>query len=836
MRRFNFWSEFQTYWQLVIVVLLVMLYFIAGMVYVFSPFQTYLWSERPFPGFLVEQTLLVSVHNGRNWEARTHMEHLQHITALNGQPVSTLADFDGFLERYQIGQTIRVDIEEVDGSRTFFQNIQLAEFPRRDLLRLYWLPYGVGVVYLLIGAWVFWRRGNSISGQAFAYFSVSTSLAIGLLFDVVSTHAWVDLWAICVAQLGGAVATLALYFPEPLRSLRRWRWLGVLPLFISSILSIWSVRVNYLNAAPWSYVSAWEGSYFYAVAGILFFLGTLFYRLRERSSEVVVRQSRLILWGGFFAFTPTAIWFISPLFGWQIPWNPAIFLPLLLIFPIVIAAAIVRYRLLDLEIIINRTLVYSILTVLLGTIFISSVVILEMLLSSFIPRTSTVSAAISSMGITLLFNPLRLRVQKFIDRRFFRQKYDIAHTIAVFQNSVQDTIDLDVLETGLKSIIIETMHPEYAVLCICVPGPEAPKFYIEEQDPLRGVLLTSVGGVDVSRLRINSPALEQLRKDQVSLTIPLTSQGELIGVLNLGPRRSGEPYSLDDRQLLTMLAAQVAPALRIANLVRQQNIQMLEQERIRQEMQVASLIQKALLPKKAPELPGWQVSVEYQPARAVSGDFYDFYVRGNKLVLLVGDVTDKGMPAALVMASTRSILRGTARRGLSPGRALEQANDILVAEMLPNMFVTCFYSILDLETGHFIFSNAGHCLPVHRSEQGPHELYAAGFPLGLFENVQYDEVDAWLSPDDTILLYSDGLIEAHNVEGEMFGVERLLEILGKVGDVCMLEKLKSALDEHSGTLADPEDDITILCLHRRVVLESKQSHLSDLPPPGREMG
>jgi serine phosphatase RsbU (regulator of sigma subunit) len=830
------WQEVENYWRVFVAVSLVMLYFMAGFVFVLSPYHTYVWADKPFPGFLVEQTLLVGVHNGRDWGARSHMQHLQLVTALNDQPVASGDDFNRYLAQTQPGQTIKVDIVEQDGRKSSYPNVSLIKFPKRDLLRLFWLPYGIGILYLVLGVWVFWRRGYSISGQAFAYFCVCTSLAIVLLFDVVSTHAMVDLWSISVAQLGGALATLALFFPVPVPLLRRQRWLAAVPFFISGVLSIWSMRANFATEDPWAYVSAWEASYFYAVVGILFFLGTLVYRLKFGTSPEMAQQARLILWGSFFAFTPTTFWFISSFLGWRIPWNPVLFLPMLMIFPAVIAAAIVRHRLWELEIIINRTLVYSVLTVMLGTIFLSSVVVLEMLLSNLIPRTTTVSAALSSMAITLMFSPLRVRVQRFIDRRFFREKYDIASTITVFQNSVRDTIDLEVLESRLKVVIQETMHPEHITLCTCSPDHDAQHFYIEEEDPLRGMLLASQGGVDVSRLRIDSPALEKLRQDRVTLTIPLTSQGELIGVLNLGPRRSGQAYSFDDRQLLVMLAAQVAPALRVANLVRQQKLQTLEQERMRQEMQVASLIQKALLPKNTPDLEGWKIEVDYQPARAVSGDFYDFYIRDGKLVLLVGDVTDKGMPAALVMASTRSILRGTARRGLSPGRALEQANDILVAEMLPYMFVTCFYSVLDLKTGHFIFSNAGHCLPVHRSLNGTQELHATGFPLGLFEDARYEEIETWLAPEDSVLLYSDGLIEAHNDKGEMFGVERVLDILNKVSNEHILGALKSALEKHGGKVMDPEDDTTVLCLHRKDVVESslKQSVETDLVSLGKE--
>jgi serine phosphatase RsbU (regulator of sigma subunit) len=192
----------------------------------------------------------------------------------------------------------------------------------------------------------------------------------------------------------------------------------------------------------------------------------------------------------------------------------------------------------------------------------------------------------------------------------------------------------------------------------------------------------------------------------------LVSQGELIGLLNLGPRLSEADYSTDDHRLLNTLSTQAAPALRVAQLARQQQIEARQRERMEQELRVARVIQQTLLPKEIPAIPGWSMAAHWQPARAVSGDFYDFLTfPDGKLAIIVGDVTDKGVPAALVMATTRSILRFAAERHESPGKVLELANNQLCPDIPQNMFVTCLYALLDTVSGVIRYANAGHNLP-----------------------------------------------------------------------------------------------------------------------------
>ena len=258
--------------------------------------------------------------------------------------------------------------------------------------------------------------------------------------------------------------------------------------------------------------------------------------------------------------------------------------------------------------------------------------------------------------------------------------------------------------------------------------------------------------------------------------MPLVSQGELIGVLNLGPRRSEQDYSTDDRKLLDNLAAQAAPALRVGQLVRQQQAEAATRQRFEQELEVARLIQQNFLPKQLPDLPGWQVAAYYRPAREVGGDFYDVIpLRDGQVGFVVGDVTDKGVPAALVMAATRSVLRASAQRLIEPGAVLERVNEHLCPDMPAKMFVTCLYGVLEPATGRFRFANAGHDLPYVKTAEGSVELRARGMPLGLMTGMAYEEKETVLAPGDSVLLHSDGVVEAHSPSGEMFGFPRLKE-------------------------------------------------------------
>ena len=348
---------------------------------------------------------------------------------------------------------------------------------------------------------------------------------------------------------------------------------------------------------------------------------------------------------------------------------------------------------------------------------------------------------------------------------------------------------------------------------------------IAESDPLMAYLQTAPGPVDLARLDLDSPAVTALRRSGVALVVPLVSQGELIGTLNLGPRLSEQDYSTDDRRLLTTLAAQAAPAIRVAQLVREQAAEAAERERLEQEMRVATLIQQQFLPRQLPDLPQWQVAAYYGPARAVGGDFYDFIeMPGGRIGIAVGDVTDKGVPAALVMARTHSVLRAEASRSDSPGTILARANELLVPEMPARMFVTCLFAILEPETGRIVMANAGHNLPYIRTDDGVVELRATGMPLGLLPGIVYEETEGVIAPGSNVLLYSDGLVEAHDPNQEMYGFPRLREEMA-VDDAGseLLDRLLDTLHTFTGPDWEQEDDITLVTLRRASGVASEQT-------------
>jgi serine phosphatase RsbU (regulator of sigma subunit)/anti-sigma regulatory factor (Ser/Thr protein kinase) len=346
---------------------------------------------------------------------------------------------------------------------------------------------------------------------------------------------------------------------------------------------------------------------------------------------------------------------------------------------------------------------------------------------------------------------------------------------------------------------------------------EAPPVEIAPNDPLVAYFSSATGAVDIGALQLDSPALEGLREAGIKLVVPLVSQGELIGLLNLGPRRSEQEYSADDRKLLNDLAGHAAPAVRVAQLVREQEAEVRQRERIEQELRVAQLIQQQFLPQELPDLPGWQVAAYYGPAREVGGDFYDFIrLPGDEIGIVVGDVTDKGVPAALVMATTHSILRAEAPRLVAPSEVLTRANELLVDEMPAHMFVTCLYAVLNPATGQLRYANAGHNVPYVSTRDGVTELRATGMPLGLLPGMDYEEKEATLAPGDTVLLHSDGLAEAHNGEREMFGFPRVAALTGEASDgEVLIDRLLKELQEFVGPGLEQEDDITLVTIGRR---------------------
>lgn len=272
---------------------------------------------------------------------------------------------------------------------------------------------------------------------------------------------------------------------------------------------------------------------------------------------------------------------------------------------------------------------------------------------------------------------------------------------------------------------------------------------------------------------------------------------------------------------LANLVSQVATAIFMRREIEARERRLMQEaharERIEQELHVARRIQQASLPEAVPALEGWEISPNYRPAREVGGDFYDFLqLKNGRLGLVVGDATGKGVPAALVMSTTCGMLRAVTQASeYSPGEVLKRVNEALFARIPVNMFVTCFYGVLDPRSGSFSYANAGHDLPYVRRGGDADELMARGMPLGLMPGMGYEEKEINLGAGDEALFYSDGLVEAHNPEGEMFGFPRLRTLVAEhVEGVPLVDFLMEELYSFTGETWEQEDDITLVTLNR----------------------
>lgn len=800
-----------------------------GLVFAAAPILGLWWSSRPFPGFVVEQTLLIADQGGRGWSpSLAGQRDLQRVVQVGPDLVNRPKDLDASLNKLSWGETTVVRTLATDGTIRIHPLVEMGRFPLRDQLRLFWLPYGVGLVYFALGLLVYRVRGGTPPARAFSFFCAAAAIATGLLFDLITTHVGSDLWTVSMALGGGALVSLALLFPEEPRAIGRHPWIRLLPYAPSAVLVVWGLRVVRDASVPWAYVAAWRGSYIYTALGIITLVAVMWYRQRMAAQAVARQQARVILWGTVFSFAPLVVWALAPLFGRVIPFQTTLFVPFLLIFPLSIALAILRYRLWDIDWIINRTLVYSALTVILAGIYYGSVVGLQALFRTATGQTSPLVVAVSTLGIMVLFNPLRRWVQDVVDRRFYRKKYDAAQTLSTFGETLRQEVDLSRLVGRLEEVIQTSLEPDQ-IRCWLL-GPSAYSLLTNGQepdatangsvdpgDPIVEYLRGAAGVVSLSRIEAGWPVLQQFRLAGVELLVPLMGQSELVGWLGLGPRRSGQDYSLDDRALLRNLAVQASPAVRVAQFVRRQQAEALERARLEHELRFARVIQQALLPKATPQVPGWHFDVHWQPARAVGGDLYDFLpLPDGRLFITIADVADKGIPAALVMATIRSILRGTARRLLSPAEALAQTNNILHPELPPGMFVTCLYIFLDLPSGRLRWANAGHNWPYRRLDGRVSELEATGMALGVLPDIRYDEYETVIEPGESLLLYSDGLVEAHNAQGEMLGYPRLQSMVAQLGadGSSPISALLRRLADFTGPGWEQEDDVTLLTIER----------------------
>jgi serine phosphatase RsbU (regulator of sigma subunit) len=269
-------------------------------------------------------------------------------------------------------------------------------------------------------------------------------------------------------------------------------------------------------------------------------------------------------------------------------------------------------------------------------------------------------------------------------------------------------------------------------------------------------------------------------------------------------------------QQFNSMAEQLVDSFNERQALAEQSARQEERARIEQEMLSAHYIQRSLLPESVPAISGWQLEPVYRPARLVGGDLYDFlHLPDGRIGIVIGDAKGKGMPAALIMATTSAMIRAAAQGTVSPGEVLALVNNLLQIHIPPGTFATCFYAILDPARGRLNFANAGHNLPYLARDSQVLELEAKGMPLGLMPEQRYPEQEVILAPHDRILFHTDGLVEAHGPGGEMFGFPRLKQLMQtNPRSDGLLELLLTELQDFTGSDWEQEDDVTLVLLRK----------------------
>ncbi|TMD69366.1 MAG: GAF domain-containing protein, partial [Chloroflexi bacterium] len=458
-----------------------------------------------------------------------------------------------------------------------------------------------------------------------------------------------------------------------------------------------------------------------------------------------------------------------------------------------------------LNMILNATPVYLLLTICLAFIYYGAITEVELLIHPG-PAVSSIILITTTLAWAIILDPVRIYFQSLIERRFNLRNREAIKAIEAFTSTLREEIDRDQLRERFLTVVQQTMQPHSVSLWVRISHAQQEQSGAMEEitvagdDPLIAHVLSHPVALEIDRLQLESPVLQDLRLHAAEIILPLASQGELIGMLILGPHLEGQTYTHEERAILDTLAPQVSPALRVAQMVQEQKLEVRDRERIEQELRTAQDIQHSLLPKDVPLLPGWQIAPYYRPAREVGGDFYDFLpFEDGRVGIVIGDVTDKGVPAALVMATTHTMLRAVAQETISPGEALAKVNDLLYAEIPPMMFVTCFYAILDPGSGRLRYANAGQDLPYRQHAENVSELRATGMPLGMMPGSYYEEFEVTVAPGENLLFYSDGLVEAHNAKREMLGFPRLMTLIGEhPGGNTLIDFLLSELTTFTG--------------------------------------
>ncbi len=539
---------------------------------VIAPFNAWRWAARPFPGVFFESTLNVTDANNPAWEGpRSGLTFPDHLVQIDDTLIRSRAELDAVLIQRGIGARTMLHVVTSSDQQRIVP-VTLIRFPRADFISFFIVPYIVGLVYLAAGIWVFAARRRQSAGRAFTVMCVGVASGCTLLFDIYTTHTFAWLWSGAIPLAAGGLISLALLFPQEQSFVTRWPALRWIPFLLSFVLTVAGWATVYNFNAPSLYAQVWKLSYAYSVLGIVILLGMTAYRRWSSPSPIVRQQSRIILWGGAVAFIPIGVWLAVFLINPTIQiLSAVIFLPLIF-FPLALAYAIVRYQVLDVDVVVGRMMTYVLVTAAVGAVYLAMVGAVHQWLQWTIPANDPWVILLLVFGLAIFLEPARARVQLAVDRVFYRTQGDYREALTNFKAQLTGVVDLDTVLAMLYDQVTQLVDAEPVWVFLrdarttdyvahATPSGERPApgtARIREDSPLVTMLAESRGPLYILTARPLPRALvpERARLSALGtpLFVPLNGHGRIEGWLALGPKASASLFNSQDLNFLSALA------------------------------------------------------------------------------------------------------------------------------------------------------------------------------------------------------------------------------------------------------------------------------------------
>ena len=697
----------------------------------------------------------------------------------------------------------------------------------------------VGLLFLIVGYVVVLTRPEGTTQRMFGWFALMTMLSTGLSTLVLPTNP-ANQWMTPMILLGffsarilgpPAFVLFFLQFPVRRRILDKPWFTIVLHLAAIVMVLPFARGIGEFLKLPQPMrigLAALPNAFF--VTGLVFFL-VGYFKLR---SQPIGRELRPIVLGlAVFILVVVYLQIIQTADEFVIFTKPYLLLPALVaaVFPLSFGYSIFRYHLMDIDLVVRRSLVYAMITAVLAAVYLGLVFGLGRIMTDLVGRSeSQILGLVAFLIVALAFDPIKQRVQKSIDRTFYRERSNYQRALREFSRELLVQMNLSQILESMVNRISSTMHVEAVAVIICDDREGcqsvgrnmdiADATFSRTPGGLVGLLEQRKKPVNIARTGPDAEALllhesdrAKLERSGIVLSVPMFLQGRLIGMINVGSKLSGRMYSQDDVDLLDTVGSQAAIAIENARLHQSE----IERQKIEEELSLARKIQQGLLPTELPEIPGLDVAGVSLPASTVGGDYFDFIeLDRSRFLVVVADVSGKGMSAALYMSKIQGMVQLAAHLYDSPREMLVNVNRRIYEGIERKSFITMILALFDMNRREVTVCRAGHNRALLSTNGSLEYLEGNGMGLGLEPGPLFEEtlqeVHRPLNPGGVFFFYTDGLTETMNTSNLQLGEEAVREVLLKRRHLSaeqIQHSLMTVAEEFRGS-AQQHDDLTLV--------------------------